>query len=238
MGNASHARALMGEAPLLLIRKRTPAALVLASVLLCATSVVAAAESTLDQAQDRSWQIATGLSSEPDMFVQTFTAGRTGRLDRIELPLYQIDHPGDLVVDVRATGGGHILEGGGLHSVAVGLPGPVLSRARMSEASLGLPPGNLANGTPPFQWVSIVLPLPVHVEAGVLYGLEVWAPDQSHAGSRAFYAWGRGSVNSQGTDWYLPGRVLSILPPPPVVGLPDGPYWTEENLATDRGFRT
>jgi hypothetical protein len=207
------------------LRHPAPTSLLLASLLLCATSVVASAESTLDQAQDRSWNVAArGLTRQADVFVQTFTAGLTGQLDRVEIPISFNGHPGDLMVDIRATGAGHLQEIGTPPNQTAGIPAAVLGHARMPEASLGEPD--------PMHWVSVMLPTPVHVEAGVQYGLDIWQPDQQ----AGFYFLGRGHIDSNGTDWYRPGRILFHLEPFPPDR--DGTWWTEENLSTDYGFRT
>jgi hypothetical protein len=104
------------------LRLQAWTALALAAALLCATTAVASAQSTLDQAQDRSWEVGAPISARAGVFVQMFTAGLTGRLDRIEIPLYVHDTPGDLMIDVRATGGGYIGQGGEWRPVTMGLP--------------------------------------------------------------------------------------------------------------------
>lgn len=212
------------------LRHRAPRALLLASALLCATSAVALAVSTLDQAQDGEVRFGRGLATTADQRVQIFTAGITGRLDRIELPLNRVRHPGDLVVDVRATGGGRTIgQPGHFIEVTAGLPGPVISSMRLSEASLGLP-DDAGTGFGPAHWVMIELALPVNVEAGTQYGLDLWQPNQQEG----VYFWGRGSA-ANGTDWYRRGQPLSHQVSEPPI---DFSYWFEENLDPDSGFRT
>lgn len=137
--------------------RHRPRALALAAVLgagMLATGVTAAsaATSTVDQQQLDD----TGGYSYPceDPLAQTFTAGRSGDLDRVVLPLHwsTVVDPGPLLVTIQTVDG-------------AGTPtGDVLASGSITVMEAGLQPLQSA-------WVEIRLTSPAEVSAGTQYAL-------------------------------------------------------------------
>jgi HYR domain len=124
----------------------------------------ASAAGTLDQSQS-SDSAGTECLCEPfTRLAQTFTAGRTGDLDRIDLLLYRVGSPGDLTVQVRTASGGVPSE-------------VVLATASVAAASV-----------PDAGWVSVPLSSPISSTAGRQYAIVLSAPGASSASP--FYGWG------------------------------------------------
>lgn len=103
---------------------------------------------------------------------QTFTAGVSGRLDRVEILLQRQFDPGDLVVEIR--------------SVVGGFPTSTVL-ATMTVPETAVPP----IGQP--VWASVPLTAPVASSAGTQYAIVVYAPFGSCGGD--CWQWWAGENN-------------------------------------------
>jgi hypothetical protein len=145
-------------------QKTTAAGLATITAMACtiglATSPVGAT-GTVDQRQE----VVTDLCHEGEPFGQTFTAGRTGNLDQIDLVfLKRPDRTSPFTVEVRTVGGG--------------VPtATVLASATVPAASVGpADPSGWPGGPSPIdnppRWVSVPIG-PVAVAAGTQYAFVV-----------------------------------------------------------------
>ena len=87
---------------------------------------------------------------------QTFTAGRSGALDRVDLLLNREGSPDTLTVEVHATTAGQPA-------------GEVLGSGTLTDSALDLDPST-------FEWASVALGQPATVEAGTQYAIVIYAP--------------------------------------------------------------
>ncbi|MGH3427522.1 MAG: choice-of-anchor R domain-containing protein [Mycobacteriales bacterium] len=112
------------------------------------------AAGTLDQSQTSYPNNAVIGDGSPPAVAQTFTAGVTGALDEVDMPLSNADSGSDITVTIQTA--------------EDGLPGPtILATATVPAA--GLP----SFGAPSF--VSVPLASPASVEAGTQYAIVVSA---------------------------------------------------------------
>ena len=137
--------------------RQRPRALALAAalgagVLAIGVTAAGAAISTVDQQQLDDTAGYTYVCEEP--VAQTFTAGRSGDLDRVVLPLHwhTVVDPGPLLVTIQTVDG-------------AGTPtGDVLGSGSITVTEAGLQPQQSA-------WVEIRLTSPAEVSAGTQYAL-------------------------------------------------------------------
>ena len=159
-----------------------------------ALGLVAAAPSmaqagTLDQEQTAlSGFVGVGVDSTP---AQTFTASRTGRLDRVDLGLFRRDSPGDLTVQIRGVN-------------ADGTPSAtVLGSTAVPAATIGLDSQ---------QWLSV--PISAPSVAGTKYAIVLSNPVSdscSLGGVGPCYFWGAASdVYSRGTGFLGSGQAWPL----------------------------
>jgi hypothetical protein len=143
---------------------------------------VARASGTLDQSQtDTSGgsvpitgpNFLTGPASE----AQTFTAGLTGGLDRVDLHLLGVSVTGPLTVEIRDTSGG--------------LPGSTVL------ASASVPASSVPTS---FSWIEVDFASPAPVTSGTQYAIVAYTADTGQFGG---YRWsaGNGDVYSGGAGW-------------------------------------
>lgn len=158
---------------------------------------------------------------------QTFTAGKTGALDRIDLPLSQDKDgtPGDLVIEIRTTSNG--------------VPtGTILKAVTVPAGSLERLPT-----FPDFTWAIMELDDPPHVNAGTQYAFVLRAKTELFlwtAGSRED-PYGEGALYNQAgtTTWdpvakgeadlaFVTYVQTDVTPPTSTISFPadDGAYNT------------
>jgi hypothetical protein len=118
---------------------------------LTAGSSPASAAGTIDQSQESQ----TDLNGVPlvgsQVAAQTFTAGRSGGLDQVDLLLTRYGTPGDIIVEIRG--------------VASGIPtNQVLASGTISDAALDTDPYT-------YEWTPVMLNAPALVEAGGQYAI-------------------------------------------------------------------
>ena len=166
--------------------------LVRATLLTWTIAVMAATPAmagTLDQQQLTYGAADLGLNGPDRVAAQTFTAGLTGRLDQVDLPIgYTVgcQPVGDLIVQIQ--------------SVTNNLPsGSVLASTAVPSSALG----EQAAGMTPF--VPITFALPASVTAGTPYAIVLVAPQAGTCGvPTAYYEWQLGSGNpyAPGAAWF------------------------------------
>ena len=140
---------------------------------------------TLDQQQttyDGSFDL--GLNGPDRVAAQTFTAGLTGGLDQVDLPVgYETgcQPVGPLIVQIR--------------TVANGLPsGTVLASASLASSQVDDEVGATTD------FVSVAFASPAPVKAGIAYAIVLLAPEAGDcAGPLAYYEWQLGADNSYPT---------------------------------------
>jgi hypothetical protein len=165
---------------------------------LAALTVVGSAGATgaLDQSQPIFNAGFEPLSAPFFWLAQTFTAGVTGSLDKVDLLLARNGSPGDLTVEIRSVSGG--------------VPSStVLAAATVTESSV------TPEGFP--VWVSVPFVAPAASSAGIQYAIVISAPGVDCG--TVCYQWGTAlndpypagealdSVDS-GSTWFSPGAGL------------------------------
>jgi hypothetical protein len=156
---------------------RRPLVLMLSLLLLALgylSGATAWATSTLDQHNDppsedfSKWAGAASVSYQSEL-AQTFTAGRTGSLDRLELPLALWVEPaaGELSIEIRTE---------------EGISGPPLATAALPATSVPFQPVDDENQPlgDDLPWVDVSFDSPAQVTAGQRYAIVITTEDQPY----------------------------------------------------------
>jgi hypothetical protein len=171
-------------------------------------SAASASAGTLDQQQTTYGDLDVGLNGPDRLGAQTFTAGRTGRLDQVDLPIgwSNCQPTGDLIIQIQ--------------TLANDLPsGTALASASLAGSAIS----EETAATTPF--VPILFPSPASVTAGTAYAIVLSAPEAGTCGmSDAFYEW---QLND-GEDLYTAGASY--------FDGDGGASWSP--FGSDAGFRT
>jgi hypothetical protein len=200
VGCSAGAQRRRHDAPTQVSLRRLLAALViLAGVALSAPAGASAGGPLLDQQQTsvaaRGARVQGPLSVNPVSWAQTFTAGRSGALDRVELALVKTsDTVGPLIVEIR-----NVDVGG-----APGTDTDVLASAEVPAASV--PTG----GIPALEFVPVRFESPAEVTAGIQYAIVAYTDGSD------VYDWGRA-----GADLYAGGSPYLSFEWPPTDWSPE-----------------
>jgi hypothetical protein len=180
--------------------------LVLVGMLVALGAAPAGAQQVVDQQQttfDGALAVGEGVSR-----AQTFTAGRTGTLDRVDLFLHRDAGTVEpLAVEIR--------------DVVGGAPGnPVLAAATVPATSIPPSPG---------AWVPVTFSRGTPVVAGTQYAIVLY----STTADPNFYGWGfnEASLPGTGTDVYPAGQAFSSSNTPPTE-------WFVIHPGSDHAFKT
>jgi Ca2+-binding RTX toxin-like protein len=165
-----------------------------------------AATSTLDQANDVAAQSYLGTT---EFQTQTFTAGRNGALDRVEVKGFRAVTSGSANFVITAVDANDAITGG------------VLGSGSADVSALPLPGGDLNAGA----WLSVAISPPVQVQAGMRYALVrttsspfpfIWSLSVGNT-----YPGGAGSPNDVGQPYDYLFRTYVLTPdsgPPTCFG--------------------
>jgi hypothetical protein len=184
--------------------------ILLTAAVCLAVAASASAAGTLDQQQT-----AVGTSAEifgpsflPESQAQTFTAGLTGGLDRVDLSLKQakVGNSVGLTVQIRTVSGG--------------VPGAVVL------ASATIAPGAIPAVNTPLAFVPVTFGPPAPVVAGTQYAIVVYT------GGSDQYVWGLAGANP-----YAGGEDFTTLSSPPTAWTaePNFDFVFKTYVVTDQG---
>jgi hypothetical protein len=191
--------------PRLRVRARALSAAVFVSAALLAV-VSSSAAGVLDQSQPVLSNISTDIS-DLDNLAQTFTSGRTGALDQVDVAVGRVAASASLRVEIRP--------------VSSGVPsGPALASETLPAASV--PPFDV-----PTPFVSVPLVPPAPVTAGVRYAIvvsssscgflncyeQVIAPGDLYPAGAAYFSHNAGATWSPLVVYELPFKTYVLEPP-------------------------